>query len=130
MDIENKRKKIRKTRLIFYPILILTLLMFINSLIKPAYNTSQEFAANQMITELFNLVYKIIPPLKWVKGISPNFNIHELSSIGSILSILVFGTFFFSAMRIVNSNTESTRLKKLKQEVEDENIRNQFRENK
>ena len=127
MDIENKRKKIRKTRLIFYPILILTSLMFINSLIKPAYNTSQELAANQMITELLNLIYKIIPPLKWVKGISPNFNIQELSSIGSILSILIFGVLFFSVMKIVNSNTESTRLKRLKQEVEDENFRNQFR---
>lgn len=130
MDIEERKKKIKKVRLIFFPVLIITFLMFINSFIKQAYFTSQGFPENQTIVKLVDLIYKYIPPLKWVKAISPRFNYHEFSSIGFILSILVLGLLMLSAKKIGDTTNEKRRLKKLEQEVEDEDIKNQFRKNK
>ncbi|MCB2196745.1 MAG: hypothetical protein KQH79_12855 [Bacteroidetes bacterium] len=123
MDIEARKRKIRKTRLIYYPVLFLTLFMLINSFLKAGYKA----ASQHTIIELYDYIYKFIPPLKWVRGISPGFYIDNMLSLESILSILILGLFCFSALKIHNSNTESTRLKKLKQEVDDEDLKNQFR---
>lgn len=126
MNIYKKKRKIRNKRLIFYPILIVIFLIILNIFLKPICLTNSSSPTITEITGFDNPVCKYVP--RWFNYITPSLNFKDLRT-EIIKDLIVIGLLYISASQLGKANKENNRIRKLKQDVDDEKLKDELRNN-